>query len=105
MHVTRVAFVPDGADAHLGFGHVFLGEAGGVEHGLGGSLGGWLGQSATIMSREQMFRCGKEKLSSTDVAANILPTVLVQHDFIVGCHAKRRHGFGCLDGWGEGTAW
>mmetsp|Transcript_654 Transcript_654/g.1137 ORF Transcript_654/g.1137 Transcript_654/m.1137 type:complete len:270 (+) Transcript_654:417-1226(+) len=43
VHVAGVAFVPDAADTYLGFGHVFFGKAGGVEHGLGCSLGGWLG--------------------------------------------------------------
>lgn len=44
MHVARVALVPDGTDAYLGFGHVLFREAGGVEHGLGGSLGCSRGQ-------------------------------------------------------------
>mmetsp|Transcript_1409 Transcript_1409/g.3036 ORF Transcript_1409/g.3036 Transcript_1409/m.3036 type:complete len:240 (+) Transcript_1409:1659-2378(+) len=39
MHVARVALIPDRADPHLGFFHIFSFEAGGVEHGLGGALG------------------------------------------------------------------
>ncbi|TKW50631.1 hypothetical protein CTA1_5680 [Colletotrichum tanaceti] len=39
VHVAGVALVPDGRDADLGLVHVVIGEAGGVQHGLGGALG------------------------------------------------------------------
>ncbi|KAK1526013.1 uncharacterized protein CCOS01_08431 [Colletotrichum costaricense] len=43
VHVAGVALVPDGRDADLGLVHVVLGQAGGVQHGLGGALGFGLG--------------------------------------------------------------
>jgi hypothetical protein len=43
VHVARVSLVPDGRDTDLSLVHVILREAGGVEHGLGGTLGLGLG--------------------------------------------------------------
>ena len=43
VHVARVAVIPDRRDTDLGLVHVVLVEAGGVEHGLGSTLGLGLG--------------------------------------------------------------
>ena len=48
VHVAGVAFVPDAGDADLGLVHVLLGQAGAVEHRLGGALGFGLGDSRAI---------------------------------------------------------
>ena len=45
VHVARVAFEPDAGDADLRLVHVFLAQAGGVEHRLRGALGFRLGDS------------------------------------------------------------
>lgn len=54
VHVAGIPLVPNGGDAHLGLGHVVVGEANAIEDGLGAALGLGLGNAGAVLIELQV---------------------------------------------------